>query len=392
MSSSSATSCCAPTPTARPCGCATSPASSSAASPTPPRRASTASLRSASAIQLAPGGNALESAKAGARQDGGAVALLPAGHEVGEFRTTARASCKISIEEVVETLVEAVVLVFLVMFLFLQNCRATLIPTIVVPVVLLGTFGVLLALGFSINALTMFGMVLAIGLLVDDAIVVVENVERVMSEEGLSPREATLQVDGADHRRPGRHRAGAGRGVRADGLLRRLDRRDLPPVLGHHRVGDGPVGAAWRWSLTPALCATLLKPVPQAATPRRPDRLLRLVQPQLRPRQQPLPGRRAHMLAQGLALPGRLRGAARRRWCSASCGCRRRSCPTKTRARCSCSMQLPPAPPPQRTDEVILQVEHHFLDDRRTRSPVCSPCRASASRAAARTPASPSSS
>ena len=106
-----------------------------------------------------------------------------------------------SIIEVVKTLFEAVVLVFLVMFLFLQNARATLIPTIAVPVVLLGTFGVLAACGFSINTLTMFGMVLSIGLLVDDAIVVVENVERVMAEEGLDPREATRksmdQITGA---------------------------------------------------------------------------------------------------------------------------------------------------------------------------------------------------
>ena len=118
---------------------------------------------------------------------------------------------RISIEEVVKTLVEAIVLVFLVMFLFLQNFRATLIPTIAVPVVLLGTFGVLAAFGYSINTLTMFGMVLAIGLLVDDAIVVVENVERVMSEEGLSPQEATRKSMDADHRRAGRHRAGARR-------------------------------------------------------------------------------------------------------------------------------------------------------------------------------------
>ena len=96
----------------------------------------------------------------------------------------------------VETLLEAVVLVFLVMYLFLQNCRYTLIPTIVVPVALLGTFGVLLALGFSINVLTMFGMVLVIGIVVDDAIVVVENVERIMSEEGLPPREATRKAMG----------------------------------------------------------------------------------------------------------------------------------------------------------------------------------------------------
>lgn len=98
---------------------------------------------------------------------------------------------KISIHEVVKTLFEAIVLVFLVMYLFLQNIRATLIPTIAVPVVLLGTFAVLSAFGYSINTLTMFGMVLAIGLLVDDAIVVVENVERVMMEEKLPPKEAT---------------------------------------------------------------------------------------------------------------------------------------------------------------------------------------------------------
>src|SRR5690606_34209366 len=103
---------------------------------------------------------------------------------------------EISIEKVVHTLVEAVVLVVLVMFLFLQNMRYTLIPTIVVPIALLGTFAVMYAIGFSINVLTMFGMVLAIGILVDDAIVVVENVERIMAEEGLSPRAATRKAMG----------------------------------------------------------------------------------------------------------------------------------------------------------------------------------------------------
>ena len=166
---------------------------------------------------------------------------VPAGLQVvNPFDTTP--FVRLSIKEVVKTLVEAIVLVFLVMFLFLQNLRATLIPTIAVPVVLLGTFGVLAALGFSINTLTLFGMVLAIGLLVDDAIVVVENVERVMREEGLSPREATAQVDGRDHRRAGRHRARALRGVPADGVLRRLDRRHLPPVLDHDRLVDGALG------------------------------------------------------------------------------------------------------------------------------------------------------
>src|SRR5262249_15477021 len=102
----------------------------------------------------------------------------------------------ISISQVVETLVEAVFLVFLVMFLFLQNIRYTIIPTLVVPIALLGSFETLLALGFSIKLLTMFGMVLVIGLVVDDAIVVVENVERVMSEEGLSPLKATRKAMG----------------------------------------------------------------------------------------------------------------------------------------------------------------------------------------------------
>jgi multidrug efflux pump len=103
---------------------------------------------------------------------------------------------KISIDEVVKTLIEGIALVFLVMYLFLQNFRATLIPSITVPVVLLGTFGVMTSLGFTINTLSMFGMVLAIGLLVDDAIVVVENVERVMHDEGLPPLAATRKAMG----------------------------------------------------------------------------------------------------------------------------------------------------------------------------------------------------
>ena len=118
---------------------------------------------------------------------------------------------RVAIKGVVTTLLEAILLVFLVMYLFLQNFRATLIPTIAVPVVLLGTFGVLSALGYSVNMLTMFAMVLAIGLLVDDAIVVVENVERLMSEEGLSPARGHAQVHGPDHRRAGGHRPGARR-------------------------------------------------------------------------------------------------------------------------------------------------------------------------------------
>ena len=154
------------------------------------------------------------------------------------------------------------------MYLFLQNFRATLIPTIAVPVVLLGTFGVLAAFGFSINTLTMFGMVLAIGLLVDDAIVVVENVERVMSEEGLSPQGGDAQVDEPDHRRARRHRAGALGGVRADGVLRRLGRRHLPAVLDHASSSSMALSVLVALTLTPALCATMLKPVEKGTASR----------------------------------------------------------------------------------------------------------------------------
>lgn len=142
------------------------------------------------AISLASGANALKTANLVKERVEELSKYMPAGLKY-MFPYDTTPFVKISIEEVVKTLLEAVVLVFLVMFLFLQNFRATLIPTIAVPVVLLGTFGVLSAFGFSINTLTMFAMVLAIGLLVDDAIVVVENVERLMSEEGLSPKEAT---------------------------------------------------------------------------------------------------------------------------------------------------------------------------------------------------------
>ncbi|SFU77807.1 efflux RND transporter permease subunit [Pseudoduganella namucuonensis] len=142
------------------------------------------------AVKLATGANALETADAVKARIDQLGKTFPAGMKaVVAFDTTP--FVKLSIEEVVKTLAEAVVLVFLVMYLFLQNFRATLIPTMAVPVVLLGTFAVLSALGYSINTLTMFAMVLAIGLLVDDAIVVVENVERVMTEEGLPPKEAT---------------------------------------------------------------------------------------------------------------------------------------------------------------------------------------------------------
>ena len=152
------------------------------------------------AVKLASGANALNTATSVRQTIESLRPSFPAGVEVTyPYDTTP--FVQLSIEEVVKTLAEAILLVFLVMLLFLQNFRATLIPTIAVPVVLLGTFAVLAAFGYSINTLTMFGMVLAIGLLVDDAIVVVENVERVMEEEHLSPLEATRksmdQITGA---------------------------------------------------------------------------------------------------------------------------------------------------------------------------------------------------
>src|SRR5512132_58409 len=151
-------------------------------------------------VRLAAGANALDTAKAVRARVDELAKFFPPGLKI-VYPVDTTPFVRLSIEEVVKTLLEAIVLVFLVMFLFLQNFRATLIPTIAVPVVLLGTFGVMAAAGFSINTLTMFGLVLAIGLLVDDAIVVVENVERVMSEEGLPPKSATRksmrQITGA---------------------------------------------------------------------------------------------------------------------------------------------------------------------------------------------------
>ena len=230
------------------------------------------------AINLATGANAIDTAggvASGARDQ--SAGGLPTGVEiVYPYDTTP--FVKLSIEKVVETLIEAIVLVFVVMFVFLQNFRATLIPMIAVPVVLLGTFGVLSLIGYSINTLTMFAMVLAIGLLVDDAIVVVENVERVMAEEGLSPLEATRKVDGRDHRRADRHRAGAVGRVRADGVFRRLGRRHLSAVLGHHRLGDGAVGAGRDRADAGALRHHAEADRPASKN----ERALRLVQPRLR--------------------------------------------------------------------------------------------------------------
>ena len=194
------------------------------------------------AIRQAAGANALDTADAVKAKMEEMSRYFPPGMKVVyPYDTTP--FVRVAIDEVVKTLFEAILLVFLVMYLFMGNIRATLIPTIAVPVVILGTFAVLGLFGFSINMLTMFAMVLAIGLLVDDAIVVVENVERIMSEEGLSPREATAQVHGPDHQRPDRHRAGALGGVRPHGVFRRLHRCHLPPVFRDHHRLHAAVGA-----------------------------------------------------------------------------------------------------------------------------------------------------
>ncbi|MBL8743956.1 MAG: efflux RND transporter permease subunit, partial [Myxococcales bacterium] len=209
-------------------------------------------------IRLAAGANALATGDAVKKRLEELSPSFPHGLKV-EYALDSTPFVRISIEEVVKTLAEAVALVFIVMLLFLQNIRATLIPTIAVPVVLLGTMGVLAVMGYTINTLTMFGMVLAIGLLVDDAIVVVENVERVMHEEHLSPKEATkksmAQITGA-----------------LVGIAMVLSAVFIPMAFF-----PGSVGVIYRQfsvtlvaamalsvlvalTLTPALCATILKP------------------------------------------------------------------------------------------------------------------------------------
>jgi HAE1 family hydrophobic/amphiphilic exporter-1 len=213
------------------------------------------------AVRQAPGANALDTADAVRAKMDELSNYFPPGMKVTyPYDTTP--FVKVAIDEVVKTLIEAIVLVFLVMYLFLGNIRATLIPTVAVPVVILGTFAVLGLFGFSINMLTMFAMVLAIGLLVDDAIVVVENVERIMTEEGLPPKEAT--------RKSMKEISSALIGI---GLV-------LSAVFGPMAFFGGSTGVIYRQFsvtivssmmlsvlvaliLTPVLCASLLKPVPK---------------------------------------------------------------------------------------------------------------------------------
>jgi hypothetical protein len=213
------------------------------------------------AIQLAPGANALTTADAVKAKAISLAASFPPGVKLA-FPVDNTTFIRLSINDVIKTLVEATFLVVVVMFIFLQHWRTTLIPAIAVPVVLLGTFAVLAAAGYSINTLTMFALVLAIGLLVDDAIVVVENVERLMREEGLSPRDATRksmdEITGA-----------------LIGIALVLSAVFLPMAFF-----GGSTGVIYRQFsvtivsamvlsimvaliLTPALCATLLKPIPK---------------------------------------------------------------------------------------------------------------------------------
>jgi len=309
------------------------------------------------AIKLATGANALDTVKGiDAKLDELSKFFPPGVKVIKPYDTTP--FVRISIEEVIKTLVEAVVLVFLVMYLFLQNFRATLIPTIAVPVVLMGTFGVLAVFGYSLNTLTMLAMVLAIGLLVDDAIVVVENVERVMSEEGLSPLEATRKSMGQI--------TGALVGV---ALV-------LAAVFVPMAFFGGSTGVIYRqftvtivsamtlsvlvaMILTPALCATLLKPVAKGhalattgffgAFNRAFDRGNRRYQ-----------GIVQHMLGRGwryMAGYAVLVAVVGFVFSKIPAG----FLPEEDQGTLFTLVQLPPGATQARTQEVLQQVDHHFL-------------------------------
>ncbi|MBG7619656.1 efflux RND transporter permease subunit [Herbaspirillum sp. AP02] len=313
------------------------------------------------AIKLATGANALDTVKAIDQRVAQLEKFFPAGMKVQKpYDTTP--FVRISIEEVVRTLIEAVVLVFLVMYLFLQNFRATLIPTIAVPVVLLGTFGVLAVFGFTINTLTMFAMVLAIGLLVDDAIVVVENVERVMSEEGLPPKEATRKSMGQI--------SGALVGV---ALV-------LAAVFVPMAFFSGSTGVIYRqfsitivsamtlsvlvaMVLTPALCATLLKPATKGhalAT----TGFFGWFNRQFDRGNQRYQGIVRHMLGRGwryMAAYAVLLALVVVGFMKLPVG----FLPDEDQGTLFAIMQLPSGATKARTDEVIRQVEQHFLVDQK---------------------------
>jgi len=255
------------------------------------------------AITLATGANALATAEGVRTALDEMKSSFPAGLEtVVPYDTTP--FVQVSIKGVIKTLIEAIVLVFVVMYLFLQNFRATLIPTIAVPVVLLGTFGVLAMLGFSVNMLTMFAMVLAIGLLVDDAIVVVENVERIMSEEGLSPLEAT--------RKSMSQITGALVGI---GLVLSAVFVPMAFMSGSTGIIYSQFSATIGHRADPGAVRDHAQAAEEGRAPCRPQRpagpLLQRLQPRLRPFQRDLPARREGHHPSPVALHGHLRRPGR---------------------------------------------------------------------------------
>ncbi len=316
------------------------------------------------AIRLAAGANALETGNRVKAKMAELAKYFPPGMEVVyPYDTTP--FVKISIEEVVQTLVEAVCLVFIIMFLFLQNFRATLIPTIAVPVVLLGTMGVLSAGGFSINTLTMFALVIVIGLLVDDAIVVVENVERIMTEEGLSPHDATIKSMGQIT-------------SALWGIATVLTAVFLPMAFF-----GGSTGVIYRqfsvtiisamilsvmvaMILTPALCATILKPVAKGHMLGR-VRLVRLASSAVSTGASISSGTSTKRSS---AAPSAGRSASW--WCTALLVCvmvflflrlPTAFLPEEDQGFIICQVQLPAGATEDRTIKVIRKLEKHFMED-----------------------------
>ncbi|MFA6898995.1 MAG: efflux RND transporter permease subunit [Desulfurivibrionaceae bacterium] len=314
------------------------------------------------AIRLAAGANALDTGERIKAKMAELAKYFPLGMKVVyPYDTTP--FVKISIEEVVQTLIEAVCLVFIIMFLFLQNFRATLIPTIAVPVVLLGTFGVLSASGFSINTLTMFALVISIGLLVDDAIVVVENVERIMAEEGLSPREATIKSMGQI--------TGALWGIATV----------LSAVFVPMAFFGGSTGVIYRqfaitivssmilsvlvaMILTPALCATLLKPIEKGHEPGECGCFCRFFRwfnawfDRRREQYEGIVGRSFGKPIRYLVVYGGIVAAM----AFLSMRLPTAFLPEEDQGFLLCQLQLPAGATQERTIQVIRQMEQHFLE------------------------------
>lgn len=308
-------------------------------------------------VQLSPTGNAVATAKAVHERLEELSRFFPEGIDYAVPFDTSK-FVVISIEAVVKTLIEAIVLVFLVMYLFLQNWRATIIPTLVVPVALMGAFATMWAFGFSINVLTMFGLVLAIGILVDDAIVVVENVERIMHDEGLGPREATRKAMGQI--------TGA-----IVGITLVLAGVFLPMALF-----GGAVGVIYQQfslsmvssiafsgflalSLTPALCATLLKPVDPSHREARKgffawfdrtfERIVARYGEQV--------GRVLRRTGRAMAVYGALLAVLAIAWANLPTS----FLPAEDQGTVTTNVQLPAGASANRTDAVLAEVERYFL-------------------------------